>query len=78
MTNSSQGELGPNQGDRVAKVLARAGVASRRDAEKLIEQGRVTVDGKTLTTPAVKVTPDRLYLINVQLHVTKRQAVQAC
>lgn len=59
MTNSSQGELGPNQGDRVAKVLARAGVASRRDAEKLIEQGRVTVDGKTLTTPAVKVTPDQ-------------------
>ena len=31
--------------------------ASRRDAEKLIEQGIVTVDGKTLTTPAFKVTP---------------------
>lgn len=43
-------------GERIAKVLARAGVASRRDAEKLIEAGRVTVDGKTLDTPAFKVT----------------------
>lgn len=44
------------KGDRVAKVIARAGVASRREAERLIEQGRVTVDGKVLTTPAVTVT----------------------
>jgi len=42
-------------GERIAKYLARAGVASRREAEKLIEQGIVTVDGKTLTTPAFKV-----------------------
>ena len=45
-------------GERIAKFLARAGIASRRDAEKLIEQGIVTVDGKVLTTPAFKVTPD--------------------
>jgi len=45
-------------GERIAKFLARAGVASRREAEKLIEQGVVTVDGKVLTTPAFKVTPD--------------------
>lgn len=44
-------------GERIAKVLARAGVASRRDAEKLIEQGVVTVDGEILTTPAFNVTP---------------------
>ena len=43
-------------GERIAKVLARAGIASRRDAEKLIEAGRVKVNGKTLTTPAFKVT----------------------
>ncbi|MCI5043960.1 MAG: pseudouridine synthase [Aquisalinus sp.] len=42
-------------GERIAKVLAHAGVCSRRDAEKLIEQGRVSVDGKVLNTPAVKV-----------------------
>jgi 23S rRNA pseudouridine2605 synthase len=44
-------------GERIAKFLARAGVASRRDAEKLIEQGIVTVDGAVLTTPAFKVLP---------------------
>lgn len=44
-------------GERIAKVLSRAGVCSRRDAEKLIAEGRVQVDGKVLTTPAVKVLP---------------------
>ena len=48
----------PQDGERIAKFLARAGVASRREAERLIEQGVVTVNGETLTTPAVKVTPD--------------------
>ncbi len=47
-----------NGGERIAKFLARAGVASRREAEKLIEQGIVTVNGEVLTTPAFKVTPD--------------------
>ncbi len=41
--------------DRVAKVLARAGVASRREVERLIEAGRVALNGKVLTTPAVKI-----------------------
>ena len=44
-------------GERIAKYLARAGVASRREAERLIEQGIVTVDGTILTTPAFKVLP---------------------
>lgn len=44
------------EGERVAKVLARAGVCSRRDAEKLIADGRVAVDGEVLTSPAVNVT----------------------
>ncbi|NNE41903.1 MAG: rRNA pseudouridine synthase [Marinicaulis sp.] len=48
----------PENSERIAKFLARAGVASRREAEKLIEQGIVTVDGETLTTPAFKVTSD--------------------
>jgi 23S rRNA pseudouridine2605 synthase len=50
-------ESGLQEGERIAKFLARAGVASRREAERLIAAGIVTVDGKTLTTPAFKVTP---------------------
>jgi len=42
---------------RLAKVLARAGVASRRQAEALIRQGRVAVDGVTVRDPAVRVDP---------------------
>lgn len=44
------------KGDRIAKVLARAGIASRREAERMIEAGRVSVNGKTLTSPALNVT----------------------
>jgi 23S rRNA pseudouridine2605 synthase len=51
------------QGERVAKVLARAGVASRREVERLIAAGRVALNGAPLTSPAVKVTPaDRVTL----------------
>ncbi|MBK8456004.1 MAG: pseudouridine synthase [Phyllobacteriaceae bacterium] len=47
--------------ERIAKRLARAGVASRRDAELLIAAGRVRVNGRVLATPAVNVKPaDRI------------------
>ena len=42
-------------GDRIAKVLARHGVASRREAERLIAAGKVTVNGKTIESPALNV-----------------------
>lgn len=45
----------PFDGERIAKVLARAGVCSRRDAERLIAEGRVSVNGQKLDTPAFKV-----------------------
>ena len=43
---------------RIAKAMAHAGLCSRRDAERWIEQGRVTVNGALLTTPAYVVKPD--------------------
>ena len=43
-------------GDRIAKFLARAGIASRREVERMIAAGRITLNGETLDTPAVKVT----------------------
>ncbi|PJI85012.1 23S rRNA pseudouridine2605 synthase [Yoonia maricola] len=48
----------PPPGDRIAKVLSRAGIASRREAERMIEDGRVSVNGKTITSPALNVTAD--------------------
>ena len=43
-------------GERIAKYLARAGVASRREAEAMIERGEVRINGRKLTTPAFKVS----------------------
>jgi 23S rRNA pseudouridine2605 synthase len=43
-------------GERIAKVLARAGVCSRRDAERLVAEGKVKVDGKVIESPALNVT----------------------
>lgn len=42
--------------ERIAKRIARSGLCSRRDAEKWIEAGRVSVNGKVLDTPAFKVS----------------------
>ena len=44
-------------GERVAKVIARAGLCSRREAEAWIEARRVALDGRVLDTPAVRVRP---------------------
>src|ERR1700722_18281424 len=45
-------------GQRIAKVMARAGLCSRRDAETWIEAGRVSVNGTILESPAFNVGPD--------------------
>jgi 23S rRNA pseudouridine2605 synthase len=51
----------PREGERIAKVLARAGLCSRRDAERWIAEGRVSVNGRTLASPAFNVDPrDRI------------------
>lgn len=49
---------------RIAKAMARAGLCSRRDAERWIASGRVSVNGKTLTTPAVVVGPADKVLVD--------------
>lgn len=43
-------------GERVAKVISRAGLASRRDAEEWVTQGRVAVNGRVINSPALDVT----------------------
>ena len=50
--------------ERVAKALARAGVASRREVERLIEAGRVALNGQVLTTPAIKVMPGDILTVD--------------
>lgn len=53
-------------GDRIAKVLARAGVASRREAERMVEEGRITVNGVRIDSPALNVTPRDKVLVDGQ------------
>jgi 23S rRNA pseudouridine2605 synthase len=48
----------PTEPMRIAKAIAHAGLCSRRDAERWIEQGRVAVNGVVLTTPAYLVRPE--------------------
>ena len=48
----------------MAKFLARAGICSRRDAERLIAEGRVKLNGAVLDTPAVKVTASDRVLVD--------------
>ncbi len=51
-------------GERIAKAMARAGVASRREVERLIEAGRVFVNGERVTTPATKVEADDILTVD--------------
>lgn len=46
----------PPETQRIAKLLARAGIASRREIERMIAEGRIALDGKVLDTPATLLT----------------------
>ena len=63
------------EGERLQKVMAAAGVASRRASEDLIAQGRVSVNGEIVTEPGRRVVPtDRVTVddVAIQLDVSKR------
>jgi 23S rRNA pseudouridine2605 synthase len=51
-------------GERIAKVVSRAGLASRRDAEQWIVQGRVTVNGRVINSPALDVTANDVITVD--------------
>jgi len=51
-------------GERIAKVLARAGVASRREAEAMILAGRVSVNGKKINSPALNVSAEARIMVD--------------
>ncbi len=55
------------EGERIAKVIARAGVCSRREAEQLIADGHVTLNHKILKTAAINVTDADQIRINGKL-----------
>jgi len=59
MTDPARG-----RGERIAKWLARAGVASRRDAERMLAEGRVRLNDATVTHPARFVGPDDIVRVN--------------
>jgi 23S rRNA pseudouridine2605 synthase len=60
----AKADEGPKRSERIAKAMARAGIASRREVERLIGLGKVAVNGKILDTPAVLVTRDDVITVD--------------
>ena len=70
MSDKSKSEA---PGERIAKVMARAGLASRRQAEAWIAEGRVSVNGAVIASPALNVTPsDRIAVDGMPLRQRER------
>ena len=63
MTKTSE-TTEPERGERIAKVIARAGICSRRDAEKMIAEGRVALNGEKIISPALNVPSDALITVD--------------
>ncbi len=74
MSEISESEI--PKGERIAKRLARAGLCSRREAERWIAAGRVAVNGETLTSPALAVTgKDQITVDGEPLRAAERTRV---
>ncbi|PYE90414.1 pseudouridine synthase [Phyllobacterium leguminum] len=72
-SRATEAETAPEEGERIAKRLARAGIASRREAETMIAAGRISVNGKVLASPAVNVLrSDRIEVDGKPLRQTER------
>jgi 23S rRNA pseudouridine2605 synthase len=70
MSDKSHSEI---PGERIAKVMARAGLASRRQAEAWIAAGRVSVNGSVISSPALNVTPtDKIVVDGAAMPVAER------
>ena len=63
---SSGGDAKPSTRQRISKVMARAGLCSRREAEAWVLAGRVSVNGEVLSTPARDVEPDDTIMVDGQ------------
>ncbi|MCB4820641.1 pseudouridine synthase [Roseicella aerolata] len=72
MAEDEEGGENTGRGERIAKWLARAGIASRRDAEKLIAEGRVKLENKVVETPATFIRPGDLVTVDGR-HVAEPQ-----
>ena len=69
------GKAPPARGERVAKALARAGVASRREVERLIGLGKIAVNGRLIDTPATFIRPTDILTVDGQV-VDKAEATR--
>ncbi|WP_292072406.1 pseudouridine synthase [Brevundimonas sp. UBA7534] len=61
---SGKADAAPVRSERIAKAMARAGIASRREVERLIGLGKVAVNGRILDTPATLVTRDDVITVD--------------
>jgi len=62
------------EGERIAKTIARAGLGSRRDAERMIAEGRVMLDGELVTSPARNVTENNIIQVDGKPLATREPA----
>ena len=61
---AGKGSSEEEPGERIAKVIARAGLASRREAEAFIAAGRVTVNGAVISSPALNVRSEDIITVD--------------